>query len=159
MPLLLFAFWLILNGKITIEIILVGAVITAALTRFTRKLLHITPQAETQILRRLPGVILYVFYLVWQIILANLQVMRVILSGRKLESKIVWFKPIMKTELARLALVNSITLTPGTITMEITEEDEQTWYYVHWIEAETDGAEAGETIKGRMEKWIRRFWE
>ena len=43
--------------------------------------------------------------------------------------------------------------------MEITEEEDQTWYYVHWIEAASDGAEAGEAIKGRMEKWIRRFWE
>lgn len=122
MPLLLFAFWLILNGKITIEILLVGAVITVGLTYFARKLLHITPQAEAQVIRRLPGVILYVFYLLWQIILSNLQVMRMILSGRKLESKIVWFKPIMKTELAQLALANSITLTPGTVTASLGKE-------------------------------------
>ena len=122
MPLLLFAFWLILNGKITIEIILVGAAFTALLTWFARKQLHITPQAEAQVLRRLPGVILYVFYLVWQIILSNLQVMRIILSGRKLESKIVWFKPVMKTEFARLALANSITLTPGTVTASLGED-------------------------------------
>ena len=42
---------------------------------------------------------------------------------------------------------------------EIAEEEGQTWYYVHWIEAASDGEEAGEAIKGRMEKWIRRFWQ
>lgn len=122
MPLLLFAFWLILNGKITIEIVAVGAVFTVLLTWFTRKVLHITPQAEAQVMRRLPGVILYLCYLVWQIILSNLQVMRIILSGRKPEPKLVWFKPAMKTELARLALANSITLTPGTVTASLGED-------------------------------------
>ncbi len=122
MPLLLFAFWLILNGKITIEILLLGAVFTAVLTWFAYKVLHITPQAEVQVLRRLPGVILYLCYLVWQIILSNLQVMRLILSGRKLESKLVWFRPIVKTDLAQLMLANSITLTPGTVTAVMGEE-------------------------------------
>ena len=122
MPLLLFAFWLILNGKITLEIILVGLVLTAGLTLFARKLLQITPQAEAQVIRRLPGVILYLFYLVWQIILANLQVMRIILSSRKPESKIVWFKPVMKMELTQLTLANSITLTPGTVTASLKKD-------------------------------------
>lgn len=122
MALLLFAFWLILNGKITIEILLVGAVLTAGIMCFTYKVLNITPQAEVQVLRRLPGVILYLGYLVWQIILANLQVMRIILSGRKLESSIVWFKPIMKTGLAQLTLANSITLTPGTVTASLKKD-------------------------------------
>ena len=57
-------------------------------------------------------------------------------------------------------LANSITLTPGTITMDIDESGGQTWYYIHWIDVvETDRAAAGEIIKGRMEKWLRRIWQ
>ena len=57
-------------------------------------------------------------------------------------------------------LANSITLTPGTITMDIDERDGQCWYYIHWIDVqETDRVQAGEAIKGRMEKWLRRIWQ
>ena len=48
----------------------------------------------------------------------------------------------------------------GTITMEITEEAGQTYYYVHWIDvAKPSGKEAGDAIKGTLEKWLRRVWE
>ena len=57
-------------------------------------------------------------------------------------------------------LANSITLTPGTITMDIAEEDGKSYFYIHWIDvAETDREKAGEVIKGRMEKWIGRIWK
>ncbi len=65
-----------------------------------------------------------------------------------------------KTEYGRAMLANSITLTPGTITMDITEENGQTYYYIHWIDvATTDPKEAGDAIKGTLEKWVRRIWE
>ena len=57
-------------------------------------------------------------------------------------------------------LANSITLTPGTITMDIDERQGRTWYYIHWIDVqETDREAAGDAIKGRMEKWVRRIWQ
>ena len=44
--------------------------------------------------------------------------------------------------------------------MDIVEEEGQTYYYIHWIDVATeDGREAGDAIKGTMEKWIRRIWE
>ena len=64
------------------------------------------------------------------------------------------------TEYGKTMLANSITLTPGTITMDIDERDGQCWYYIHWIDVqETDRVQAGEAIKGRMEKWLRRIWQ
>ena len=64
------------------------------------------------------------------------------------------------TEYGKTMLANSITLTPGTITMDIDERDGQCWYYIHWIDVqETNRVQAGEAIKGRMEKWLRRIWQ
>ena len=64
------------------------------------------------------------------------------------------------TEYGKTMLANSITLTPGTITMDIDERQGQTWYYIHWIDVqETDREAAGDAIKGRMEKWVRRIWQ
>ena len=57
-------------------------------------------------------------------------------------------------------LANSITLTPGTITLDITEEEGQDYFYIHWIDvSETDREKAGDMIKGTLEKWIRRIWK
>ena len=57
-------------------------------------------------------------------------------------------------------LANSITLTPGTITLDITEEEGQDYFYIHWIDvSETDRDKAGDMIKGTLEKWIRRIWK
>ena len=44
--------------------------------------------------------------------------------------------------------------------MDIDERQGQTWYYIHWIDVqETDREAAGDAIKGRMEKWVRRIWQ
>ena len=57
-------------------------------------------------------------------------------------------------------LANSITLTPGTITMDIAEEEGQTYYYIHWIDVATaDAKEAGEAIKGTLEKAVGRIFK
>ena len=57
-------------------------------------------------------------------------------------------------------LADSITLTPGTITMEVTEEEGQNYLYVHWIDVkETDPEKAGEAIKGTLEKGLRGVWQ
>ena len=122
MALFLFLFWIILNGKATIEIVVIGAVISAALTVFSRRVLHTSSQAEVRFLRRLPGIFCYLFYLVGQIILSNLQVIRLILSPGEGRPKLVWFRAPLKEEGSRLTLANSITLTPGTVTVSLGED-------------------------------------
>ena len=102
----------------------------------------------------------YIFVFLGELIKANVDVARRSLGGcTDVNPGIVKVPVDLDTEYGQAMLANSITLTPGTITMEIAEEGEQTYYYVHWINAVSDGAEAGEAIKGRMEKWIRRFWQ
>ena len=119
MMLLLFLFWMILNGEVTIELVLVGAAVSAALAWPARRILHITPQVELRILRRLPGVFFYLLYLTGQVVQSNLQVIWLILRPSKRRAKLVWFAPPVKGDLARLALANSITLTPGTVTVSL----------------------------------------
>ena len=54
-----------------------------------------------------------------KIILSNLAVIRLILRPTKERAKLVWFRPNLRSDLARLALANSITLTPGTVTVAL----------------------------------------
>lgn len=122
MVLMLFLFWIILNGRVTVEIVLIGAVVSAALACFAYRVLHISPRTEARLWRRLPGVLFYLGYLVWQVLLSNLQVIRVILKPGKERPKLVWFRTPVRSGLAQLALANSITLTPGTVTAALGED-------------------------------------
>ena len=73
------------------------------------------------------------FVLVREIVKANYAVMKLILSSRyEIEPVIVKFKTDLKTTPARILLANSITLTPGTITVSL-EGDE---YVVHCLDKE-----------------------
>ena len=118
----LFLFWIILNGKMTLEISVLGAAVSAALSWFARRVLGISPREERRFLRRLPGVFCYLIYLLGQVAYSNYLVIRLILSPGKERPKLVWFPLPVKGGPARLALANSITLTPGTVTVSMGEE-------------------------------------
>ena len=77
--------------------------------------------------------IAYLFYFLWQLIKANLDVaFRVLHPKLPIEPGIVRVKTNLKSRLGRLLLANSITLTPGTITVDSDGGD----FYVHWIKVE-----------------------
>ena len=97
----------------------------------------------------------------WELIKANCDMAKRALSPKlKINPGIIKVPVDVPTEYGKTMLANSITLTPGTITVDIDEHEGQTWYYIHWIDVvETDRAAAGEIIKGRMEKWLRRIWQ
>ena len=77
--------------------------------------------------------IAYLFYFLWQLIKANIDVaFRVLHPRLPIEPGIVRVKTHLKTRLGRFLLANSITLTPGTITLETDGDD----FYVHWIKVE-----------------------
>ena len=77
MCIFLFLLWLILNGKVTLEICLFGVVVTAAVYAFCVAALGCRPQTERRFLKRLGGYVVYGAILVREIIRANLAVMRV----------------------------------------------------------------------------------
>lgn len=156
-----FAFWLLLTWSFSIQELIAGAVVSLAAALFSaRFFIHEKAFWFCNPAKLFTGLFYWVCVFPGELIRANIHMAKLVLSGCKnLKPGIVKIPVDLKSDYGQAALANSITLTPGTITMEIAEEEGQTNYYVHWIEAETDGAEAGEAIKGRMEKWIRRFWE
>ncbi|MBS3816495.1 MAG: Na+/H+ antiporter subunit E [Candidatus Thermoplasmatota archaeon] len=84
---------------------------------------------------------------------ANFDVAYRVITG-KIEPAIVKIDPELKTDLGVTFLANSITLTPGTLTVDV--DDEESELYIHWIKVGTDPTE---NIAGRFVKWIRRFAE
>ena len=129
----LFALWLVFNGKVTLEIVLFGIVLSAAVYLFCWKFLEYSPKRELLALRLLPQGIGYFFVLVWEVIKANCSAISLIVSPKyEVEPLLVTFKTELKTDLARTVLANSITLTPGTITVELTEDE----FKVHCLDKE-----------------------
>lgn len=131
MYLLFFLIWIIFNGQLTWEIAVFGAAIAGLMYWFICKFLDYNPQTDLMIFIKFFQILHYVFILIKEIIKANFAVIKMIMSSRyEIEPAVVRFKTDLKTPQARILLANSITLTPGTITVSL-EEDE---YVVHCLD-------------------------
>jgi len=131
MLLLFFLAWIVFNGNITLEIVLFGVVIAAAVFAFICRFMDYSLEKEKWFYRMIPGLIWYVVILVIEIVKANVAVIHLVTTSKEeIEPAIVTFRTDLKTETARVILANSITLTPGTITISL-EEDE---YVVHCLD-------------------------
>ena len=131
MLLLFFLAWIIFNGRITLEIVLFGVVIAALVFAFVCKFMDYSLEREVGFYKKFPFLIGYVLILLKEIVVANMQVVHLIWTRKEIvEPVIVKFKANLETELARVILANSITLTPGTITV-LLEENE---YTVHCLD-------------------------
>ena len=150
MYIVLFLFWLLLNGKITLEICLLGAGIVFCMALLESRLFGYRPADEIRLLKKVPLMIAYVFVLLWEILKANAVVSRCILFKHyKVTPTLVTFRTDIHTEFGRFLLANSITLTPGTITIRV-EGNELT---VHCL----DGAMLDLSENGVFQRWIRRL--
>ena len=96
----------------------------------------------------------FVVVLVFQMYVASFQVLWQIARG-KINPGIVHFRTRLRTDIARVALTSSITLTPGTVTLLLDDDH----LVVHWLDARTTHSRyAGELIKGTYEKLLSRVW-
>ena len=124
MYLLYFLAWIIFNGKVTTEIVIFGIVIAAAVFAFTCKFMGYSLKKEKMLYRKSFLIFRYIGVLMVEIIKANADVVKFIFNDKEVvEPVIVTFQTNLKSELSRVILANSITLTPGTITISL-EGDE-----------------------------------
>ena len=157
-----YAFWILLTWSFSTQELAAGAVVSLAVALFSaRFFIHEKSFWFFNPLKLLMGAFYWACVFMVELIKANWDMAKRCFGGcKKVNPGIVKVPVDLKTDYAQAALANSITLTPGTITMEITEEDGQTYYYIHWIDVcKPSGKEAGDAIKGTMEKWLRRVWE
>lgn len=121
---LLLLLWIIFNGRITLEVFLFGVVICAWLYWFISKHMGYDRKREIALVKKIPLYLKYAVVLVWEIIKANIDVIRIILSPKmEIEPAVVTFKTNLKSEVSHVTLANSITLTPGTYTAGLDDGD------------------------------------
>jgi multicomponent Na+:H+ antiporter subunit E len=91
---------------------------------------------------------------------ANIDVAYRVITG-KINPGIVKISPNLKTDLGITLLANSITLTPGTLSVDIDEEKND--LYIHWINVKDEALKKKPVdckyICGNFEKWVRRVAE
>lgn len=94
----------------------------------------------------------------WQVLLANLDVAYRVMHPRlPIRPGIVKIRTALQSTTARILLANAITLTPGTLTVELVDGG---WLYVHWLNVRTtDPDQAGMRIAERFERILRRVFE
>lgn len=118
------ALWFIFNERVTLELALAGLIVCGLVDLFSWKILGGVKRKRPNILFRLiRGGALYFLNLLIQIFRCNAAVIRLILSPTlEVEPELHTFRTRLKTDAARVALANSITLTPGTITCSLEDD-------------------------------------
>ena len=117
---LLFGFWVLLNGRWTLEIAIVGVVVCAALYAFLAAFMGYSPRKEWAVVKRLGRILAYAGYLVGEVVKSAFAVLRLIWSpGLEPEPQLISFHTKLRTDAGKVVLADSITLTPGTITVNV----------------------------------------
>jgi len=100
--------------------------------------------------------LVYIIVLLWEIIKANFDVAyRVIHPKMPIKPGIVVIKTRLKSDIAKMILANSITLTPGTFTLDVIGDE----FLVHWINVKTEDIDEVTSLIGdRFEKYLRTIF-
>lgn len=106
---------------------------------------------------RVPRVISFAFYFLWQLILANVRVAHDVLTLRHHMRPGVLAIPLdVKTDIGITLLANVITLTPGTLSLDVSEDRKVLYVHVMYI---TDEEEARREIKEGFERRVKEVVE
>jgi len=153
---LLFLTWLALTSSFNWQELAAGAAISLILSCFLYKMyrsLGLPPPG----FKRIFYFFIYLLVLFKEIIKSNFDVAyRVLHPKMPIKPGIVVIKTELKQNLAKMILANSITLTPGTFTLDIIRDK----LLIHWINVKTtDVDEATKIIAGKFEKYLRLIFQ
>ncbi len=152
MFILLLLIWFIFNGKITWELTVLGMILCACIYFFMCRFMDYSLKKDVSLMRRSVSFLYYTGVLIVEIIKSNLQVMHLTLTDREIvEPVIISYRTRLRSKLGRVILANSITLTPGTITISL-EEDELVIHCLDKTIAEGIENSTFEQLLERMEK-------
>ncbi len=126
-------FWIILGQKLTFEALIIGVAVSCMVFQFNKDKFNKKSINKINSFKKMKYLIWYLIVLVKEIVIANFHVAAVVLNPRiELNPKVVTFKTKLKGDMLKTIFANSITLTPGTLTVKM-EEDTLT---VHCLKEE-----------------------
>jgi len=153
----LYGFWIVLSGRFQAKYLIIGAVCTAAITFLTRDLMRpdgvaASPNVEPHsIIAGVGRFVLYIFWLLWSIVQSNLEVAYIVLQPKMpIQPGLLSLRTKLRNRTGHIILANSITLTPGTITVDF----EDGVYSVHAL---APGA-AQSLLDAKMQSKLERIF-
>ena len=153
---LLFVLWLLFTWSLSLQDVIAGLILSLIIASISSKLFSIK---HTRLLNpfRMFWFLLYIPYFLWYLVIANFDVAyRVLHPNLPIRPGIIKFKTTLVSPLAKTVLANSITLTPGTMTVDSIGE----YMYIHWINVKGEREEEWyRHVAGRFEGFIKRIFE
>ena len=132
MPVLFFLFWIILNARVTPEIVISGIVVAVLIGIFFYKFIGLSPKTELKAVKKIGLILIYLGMLIIEVLKANANMIKLVLSRNIVTNpQIKYFDSPVRSDIAKMALACSINLTPGTVFIEL--EDNK--FGVHAIDA------------------------
>jgi multicomponent Na+:H+ antiporter subunit E len=148
---IMLTFWTVMSGMFDAFHFSLGILCCLLIAFFSSDLLF--PEPGKPWLKETIGIIRYMPYLLWQIFLANLQVTYIVLHPRmldKIDPHLFRFETKLKRPISKVAMAQSITLTPGTITVNIYEDQIAVYALTR---------EAAAALPGEMERQVAKALE
>ncbi len=147
--------WLLFTGTLEPVSLALGFCFSTLISVWMYGLFFEEQEAERRaVVPRIHLFLVFVLVLLFRMYVASFRVLWYIIRGRT-NPRIVHFRTRLKSDTARVMLANAITMTPGTITIDLDEDH----LVVHWLEAKTThSGYAGKLIKGSFEKLLKRIW-
>ncbi len=139
--------WIFLHGSATPGHFFVGLIMAAFIIRFLKKSYY-----QDRAFFRIGSYFRYLRSFIWELFIANFQVLKIVLSPRlSIRPGIIPYKTMCKTPLGVTMLANSITLTPGTLSIDVSEDHET--IFVHTLDIDHPD-EVAESIREGLERPI-----
>ena len=151
MTLVMFAVWMLWSGPYSVHhmLILTLGIVSCVFVVYMAHRMNIVDE-EGHPIHLAFGLMLYIPWLVWAIVKANIDVARCVLSpSLPISPCMVRIKATQKSDLTRVIFANSITLTPGTVSVDLVGDD----ILVHALTREA----AEDVQSGEMDRRVTRL--
>ena len=149
--------WLLLTWSLDTQMLIAGVIASIIVAVLFHEIM---PKEHKVFISpvRMFWLLLYVPVFFYYMLIANLDVVyRALHPKMPINPGIVKIKTKLKTDSGITALANSITLTPGTLTVDLTNDG---FLYVHWINVKSDDVEqATKFIAKRFEWFLEKIFE
>lgn len=146
----MFVFWLLLSGEFMIILILSAIIASLFVSYSSHDLLIPGKLGPFKALKSFVGVLKYLPWLAWEIIISSIALAyRTLHPDLMIAPRVIKFKTDLKTDLGLTMLANSITLTPGTVTMSVNKKGE---FVVHTL----SGKHAKDLLTGEMQARVKK---
>lgn len=152
--------WLLLTDTLGYEFVIVGLISTLLTSVIFYDYFVVKEPTRKLSPRRFFWMFVYLFKFAYEVIMANLDVAyRVLHPGMPIKPGIVKIRTNLKRDTSITGMANSITLTPGTLTVDC-DETEVGNLYIHWINViSEEPEEIDKDIPGRFESWLTKIFE